>query len=150
MLPKVLISISPSRCRQSPICARESLLSPSTALGVAVAALLSRFCRGPEVSVAVGCCRWAVLVLLFFFFDKWFCFTWWICCSCSGFFRLGCNRVYWVLVFFFFFFFLRFRRFATLYLVFFFFLLIGFLICCLRLMMGFFSMVDLSYYNFYF
>ena len=112
MLPEVLIPISPSRCRQSPICARESLISPSTALGVAVAVLLSRFCRGPEVSVVVGCCRWAVLVLLFFFFffffDKWFCFTWWICCSCSGFFRLGCNRVYWVLVSYFLFYFILF------------------------------------------
>uniref|UniRef100_A0A7N2LFK4 RNase H type-1 domain-containing protein n=1 Tax=Quercus lobata TaxID=97700 RepID=A0A7N2LFK4_QUELO len=48
MLPEVLISISPSRCRQSPICATESLISPSTAPSVAVAALLSRFCRGPE------------------------------------------------------------------------------------------------------
>ena len=68
MLPEVLIPISPSRCRQSPIWARESLISPSTALGVAVAALLSRFCRGPEVSIAVGFCRCAVLVLLLFFF----------------------------------------------------------------------------------
>ena len=53
MLPEVLIPISPSRCRQSPICTRESLISLSTALGVAVVALLSCFCIGPEVSVAV-------------------------------------------------------------------------------------------------
>ena len=44
---------------------------------------------------SIGCCCWCALF--------WFCFTWWICCS--SFFRLGCNRIYWVLVFYFYYFF---------------------------------------------
>ena len=42
-------------------------------------------------ALSVLCCCWSALF--------WFCFTWWI--YCFGFFRLGCNSVYWVLVFYF-------------------------------------------------